>query len=60
VVDQLVESPEGRDREDLIMQFAAIWGTVRPIIITMKDITGPKIDAIIDEVVKIGDLLAKI
>jgi len=40
-------------------KFAAIWGTVRAILDAAKGITPPKADAIIDEVIKIGDLLTR-
>jgi hypothetical protein len=59
VVDKLTGGATGDERSKLLEKFAIVWGLVRPILVTAKDITGPKIDAIIDEVVKIGDLLTK-
>jgi hypothetical protein len=59
IVDKLLEETSGTVPSDLLEKFAAIWGTIKPILVNIKGITGQKVDAIIDEVIKIGDRLAQ-
>ena len=60
IVDRLLhEQMEELEQSKLLEKFAIIWGIIKPILEKAKDFTGPKVDAIIDEVIKIGDWLAK-
>jgi hypothetical protein len=59
IVDKLVGGASVDEQSQLLERFAAIWGTVRAIMDAAKGITPPKADAVIDEVIKIGDLLAR-
>ena len=59
IVDRLLSNPPEAEKSELLERFAIVWGIVRPILVAVKDITPAKADAIIDEVIKIGDLLAK-
>jgi hypothetical protein len=58
VVDKLTGGATADEQSVLLEKFAVVWGIVKPILESVKSITGPKVDAIIDEVIKIGDLLA--
>ena len=59
IVSSLCGTPTDTEKSDLLQRFAAIWGTIKPILLAAKNVTGPKVDLIIDEIVKIGDLLSK-
>jgi hypothetical protein len=59
IVDRLCSNPDGDEKNALLDKFTMVWGTVKPILETAKDLTGPKADKVIDEIIKIGDLLAK-
>ena len=59
VVDRLCGGATDEEQSQLLDKFAVIWGIVMPILVTAQEITGPKVDAVIDEVLKIGDLLSK-
>jgi len=59
IVDQLTGEATEEEISVLLEKFAIVWGIVKPILEAAKEFTPPKSDAIIDEVIKIGDLLAK-
>ena len=59
IVDRLCGGASGEEQSQLLEKFAIVWGIVTPILEAAKGITPPKADAIIDEVLKIGELLAK-
>lgn len=59
IVDKLLGGVSEDEQSLLLEKFAAIWGTIKPILVNVKGITGQKVDAIIDEVIKIGDILAQ-
>lgn len=59
IVDKLCSNPTEGEKSVLLEKFAMIWGTVKPILEAAKSFTGPRADKIIDEIIKIGDLLAK-
>ena len=60
IVNKLVDETTSDDEEsELLLKFALVWGTVKPVLVAAKGITPPKADAIIDEIIKVGDLLAK-
>ncbi len=59
IVDKLCSNPSEDEQSDLLEKFAMIWGTVKPILETAKAFTGAKADKVIDEIIKIGDLLSK-
>lgn len=59
VVDRLCGGATGDEQSQLLDKFAIVWGIITPILETAKEITPQKADAIIDEVLKIGNLLAK-
>ncbi len=58
IVDKLLQETDEQAQSELLDRFAVVWGIVRPGLVAAKAITPPKADAIIDEVIKIGDLLA--
>lgn len=59
IVNKLCANPSESEKSALLEKFAIIWGTVKPILEGAKAITGAKVDKVIDEIVKIGDLLTK-
>jgi hypothetical protein len=59
VVDRLAGGATGEEQTKLLEKFAMVWGLVKPILEGVTEITPPKADAIIGEVIKIGELLAK-
>lgn len=42
----------------LLEKFSEYWPVVAPVLIKVKDFTGPKADKIIDEIIIIGNLLS--
>lgn len=59
IVDRLCGGASSDEKSQLLEKFAIIWGIVWPILESAKEITPPKADAIIDEVLKIGEILSK-
>lgn len=59
IVDRLYGETTEEEQSQLLDKFAMAWGIVSPVLIAAKGITPPKADAIIDEVLKIGELLSK-
>lgn len=59
IVNKLCADPSEDEKSVLLDKFALVWGTVKPILVGAKAITGAKADKVIDEIVKIGDLLTK-
>lgn len=53
------ESNEGEEQSKLLDRFAIVWGIILPVLISIKGLTPPKADLIIEEVIKIGELLSK-
>lgn len=43
---------------DIVNKFKLFWPTVKAVLQTVKAVTGPKVDKVIDEVVKVGDTIA--
>lgn len=58
ICDKLCGGASGEERSQLLEKFAQVWPIVRPVLIGIKTFTGPKADKIIDEILKIGDLLS--
>lgn len=58
VVDKLCSNPSEEDKSELLEKFALVWGSVKPILVSAKAITGPKADKIIDDFNQIGDMMA--
>jgi hypothetical protein len=59
VVNRLCGETTVEEQSQLLEKFAVVWGIIVPILEAAKGITPPKADAIIDEVLKIGDLLTR-
>ncbi len=59
IVNKLCAETSEGEKSALLEKFAMVWGTVKPILVGVKAITGAKVDKVNDEIVKIGDLLAK-
>jgi hypothetical protein len=59
IVNQLCGETTEEEQSLLLEKFAIVWWVIVPILKAAKGITPPKADAIIDDVLKIGDLLAK-
>ena len=57
VCDKLCGGATGEEQSKLLERFAVAWPLVKPVLVGVKNITGPKADKIIDEIIKIGDLL---
>lgn len=60
IVGKLCSASTEDEKSELVEKFAMVWGTVKPVLVAAKDITGKKVDQVIDEVVKIGDMLTKV
>ena len=58
IVDRLTSDPSPQEKGELLEKFAVVWGIIHPILTKAKDITGPKADAVIDQVLIIGKLLS--
>jgi len=58
-VDRLCNGAIEGEQAELPDKFAAGWGTVYPVLETAKDFTSPKADAIINEVIKIGNMITR-
>ncbi len=43
---------------DIFNKFKLFWPTVKAVLQTVKAVTGPKVDKVIDEVIKVGDTIA--
>jgi hypothetical protein len=59
IVDRLCGGATGEEKSQLLEKFAVAWAIVVPVLESAKGITPPKADAIIDEVLKIGEMLTK-
>lgn len=59
IVDRLCGGAAGEEQSQLLEKFAMVWAVVRPILIAAKEFTPPKADLVLDEVVKVGDMLSK-
>jgi len=59
IVNRLCQEPSEEEQSELLDKFAILWGIISPILISVKALTPRKADLIIDEVLQIGDLLAK-
>jgi hypothetical protein len=57
ICDRLCKEPPGPEVSTLLEKFAMKWPVVKPVLEGVKAFTGPKADKIIDELIKIGDLL---
>ncbi|HLN74486.1 MAG TPA: hypothetical protein VK205_14435 [Prolixibacteraceae bacterium] len=57
IVSKLCSSPTDDEKSELLEKFAKVWGTVKPVLTAAKAITGKKVDLVIDEIIKIGDML---
>ena len=60
IVGKLCSAPTEDEKSKLLEKFAMVWEPVKPILVAAKDITGKKVDQVIDEVVKIGDMLTMV
>jgi len=58
IIDRLCRATDTQTRAELLERFGAIWEVVRPKLVAAKLITGPKVEAIMDEVIRICDALA--
>jgi hypothetical protein len=59
IVNRLCQDSSEEEQSDLLDKFAIHWGIISPILISVKALTPQKADLIINEVLQIGDLLAK-
>lgn len=59
IFDKLCGGATGEERSQLLEKFAVVWPIVKPVLEGVKIFTGPKADKIIDEIIKIGDLLSR-
>lgn len=60
IVGKLCSASTEDEKSELVEKFSMVLDTVKPILVGAKDITGKKADQVIDEVVKIGDMLTKV
>lgn len=60
IVGQLCSASTEDEKSELVEKFAIVWEPVKPVLVAAKDITGKKVDQVIDEVVKIGDMLTMV
>lgn len=58
IVDRLCRAKEPQTRTELLERFSSLWETVKPKLLSAKVITGPKLESIIEEVIRICDSLA--
>lgn len=58
IIDRLCRTKDVQARNELLDQFNEVWETVKPKLLAAKVITGPKVEAIVDEVIRICDSLA--
>jgi len=47
----------GDEQSALLEKFALYWPAVRTVLVSIKAITSSRVDRIIDEVLRVGDLL---
>lgn len=59
IVNKLCGETTEEEQSMLLEKFAIVWGIIAPILEATKGITPPKADAIIDEVLKIGEMLTR-
>jgi hypothetical protein len=60
IVGKLCSSPGEQEKSELLQRFEKVWRIAKPVLKASKEITGKKADQVIDEVIKIGDLLGKV
>jgi hypothetical protein len=57
ICDRLCGGATGDEQSALLEKFEQVWPVVKPVLVAVKAITSPKVDAIIDNIVRVGDLL---
>lgn len=59
IIDRLCRTRDAQTRSELLERFTVLWETVKPKLLAAKVITGPNVESIINEVIRICDSLAQ-